>query len=572
MCRIEIRTVVGVDTDGDNARDEVIVVGVAESCSGLHVGLFSGNPPPAAQPSDGIVSRAATLLSPGQAAHGVSPAANQRVFTVIFTLQDSTNYKGICGTKSAPFGLLAVCDDDDRCRDSVVWDQVIDCIGSSCPAVTVTVDVGDQCVDGTRSVSLSLLADPFTSGLAADVDFGDGSPNETVSFTSVTVAGTAIGMTSVVHTYSVPGTGATTFQVTVTIAGRVECVTRVDVPIDRCRVPDKQPPQGCPVDQLTLQLFDANGTDVTAQAEAGECLPPGRYVVRSNVVPAGVTDLFNWWVDGIAAAVGQLDVVAIADEQLTIDLATEFRSVSVVAASCASDGIDLRPCPKPCCPDLSGVTASCLPRCPPSTNSTLTATGTDIECAEVFAWEFGDGTTAETAGPTTTHTYASLGVFDAAVTIVRPERCGRPRTQRRTFTVGPCPLPCYCAFLAIASGLLLLAFLILMPLIASVTDPGTKQVLIVVMIAVVILLTVVMLWWLLDPCCRPTRCELLRIFFWVFSWALLSLGIMNFFSIWPVLPFAVAYVISQQIILRMINDGGCGTAPDTFSWPFPGCR
>ena len=160
----------------------------------------------------------------------------------------------------------------------------------------------------------------------------------------------------------------------------------------------------------------------------------------------------------------------------------------------------------------------------------------------------------------------------AAVTIIRPRECGHPRTQRRTATVEPCPPSCFCAFLAIASGLLLLAFLTLMPLIACATDPATRQGLIIALITVVILMVIAFLWWFLDPCCRPTRCELSRILFWVFSWALLILGIIAIFCTLLVIPFGLAYLLAQQFFLRMINDGPCGPPPDIFSWPFPACR
>jgi hypothetical protein len=318
-------------------------------------------------------------------------------------------------------------------------------------------------------------------------------------------------------------------------------------------------------------VFDANGTDVTARIEDGECLPPGRYVVRAGIVPAGATTAFAWSVDGFPAAVGQRDVVAINGPQLTINLATAFRSVSVIAAGCATDGIDLRPCEELCCPDLTGLAGSCLPRCPPSTTSTLTATGTDIECAEAFDWEFGDGTTAETTVPTTTHTYPALGRFTAAVTIVRPRECGPPRTQRRTVTVEPCPPSCWCAFLAIATGFLLLAFLTLLPLIACATDPGTQQALIITAGVVFVLLVIAWLWWFIDPCCRPTRCELLRILFWIFAWATIIVGVIMIFCSTAV-PFALAYALALQIFLRLINEGRCGPPPDAFSWPFPACR
>lgn len=425
----------------------------------------------------------------------------------------------------------------------------------------------------TRGISLSLVANPFSTGLQADVDFGDGTVG-TVDFVSMDLGGgIVIGSGTAAHNYSVPGSGQASFHVTVTIAGRPECVTTIDIPLDRCPASTPPPPPGrCPVERITLRVFDASGADVTARLEDGACLPPGRYVVRAEIVPAGATTAFAWAVGGVAAAVGQRGVVAINGARLTIELTTAFRSVSVIAAGCASDGVDLRPCKEVCCPELSGLTATCLPRCPPSTTTTLTATGTDIDCAEAFDWEFGDGATAETTVPTTTHTYASLGSFDAAVTIVRPRECGRPRTQRRTARVAPCPPSCWCAFLAIATGFLLLAFLALLPLIACIQDPTTRQGLIIAAGIVFVLLVIAWLWWIIDPCCRPTRCELARILFWVFFWAIIILGIIAIFCSFGVLPFGFAYGVALAFFLDMINKNRCGPPPGLFDWPFPGCR
>jgi PKD domain len=579
MCTVNIRTVVGIDSNGDNDREAIVVVGTIEDCSGLKVALFNSAPPAGAQISDSAISRAATILAAGVGAHGVTPIGNQRVFTVTFTLDDTTSIKGRCGRvfTGGGVGLLAVCDDDSQCRAAVFWDQPIDCVDAGCPQVTITPGAPEACVNQTRSVGLGLVASPFSAGLSADVDFGDGSAAATAAFAQVNLpGGGVIGSASAVHNYSVPGTGTQSFHVTVTIAGRPECRTEIDLSVDACPAgpppPPPPPPGRCPVERITLRVLDASGTDVTGRLQDGACLPPGRYVVRADIVPAGATSAFAWRVDGIAAAVGQRGVVAINGARLTIELTTAFRSVSVIAAGCASDGVDLRPCKEVCCPDLTGVTATCMPRCPPATTATLTATGTDIACAESFDWEFGDGAAAETPGPTATHTYPRLGRFDAAVTIVRPRECGRPRTQRRTVTVEPCPPSCFCAFLAVASGLLLLALLTLLPLIACVTDPTARQALIVALIVVAALLAAAWLWWLIDPCCRPTRCELLRILFWVFSWALIILGILAIFCTFGVIPFGFAYAVAQQIVLRMINAGRCGPPPDVLSWPFPACR
>ena len=140
-------------------------------------------------------------------------------------------------------------------------------------------------------------------------------------------------------------------------------------------------------------------------------------------------------------------------------------------------------------------------------------------------------------------------------------------------TVDPCPPSCLCLFLAIASALLLLAFLSLMPMIACADDPATKQALLIIMGFVVVALVGLMLWWLIDPCCRPTACELLRILYWVFSWALVVVGALAIgafcVSAWP---FGFVYVVAQQIFNAMINRSGCQPAPSIFEWPFPPCR
>lgn len=143
-----------------------------------------------------------------------------------------------------------------------------------------------------------------------------------------------IGQAAANHEYSVPGDDTITFTITISVVGRPEC----------------------PVDQVTLIVLDENGTDVTEQAE-NDCLPPGTYVIRAVIVPPDATDTFVWSVDGEAAEVGERDVVSIDGDELTIQLSNEFRSVSVIAAGCATDGIDLRLCPDviPCCIDVNAT-------------------------------------------------------------------------------------------------------------------------------------------------------------------------------------------------------------------------
>jgi PKD repeat protein len=57
-------------------------------------------------------------------------------------------------------------------------------------------------------------------------------------------------------------------------------------------------------------------------------------------------------------------------------------------------------------------TDSPTPGVPVSLTATATATGSSIESYE---WRFGDGKSATTSGPTTTHIYATTGNFVATV-------------------------------------------------------------------------------------------------------------------------------------------------------------
>lgn len=56
--------------------------------------------------------------------------------------------------------------------------------------------------------------------------------------------------------------------------------------------------------------------------------------------------------------------------------------------------------------------------------TTLTATGSDPDGAVArYAWDFGDGSTAETGEPTTTHVYETAGGFVATVRLIDSEGC-----------------------------------------------------------------------------------------------------------------------------------------------------
>ncbi|MCO6493299.1 MAG: PKD domain-containing protein [Phaeodactylibacter sp.] len=116
----------------------------------------------------------------------------------------------------------------------------------------------------------------------------------------------------------------------------------------------------------------------------------------------------------------------------------------------------------PVCPSLTGLTAT-----PATGSAPLTVNfqaGVNNSNAIVpdgqqnkYHWDFGDGTSDHTPGPTTSHTYTSTGPFTATVRITVPEGCPASEATANINTVRP---PTnggfnFCAFMLIVSMILL---------------------------------------------------------------------------------------------------------------------
>ncbi|OGU29774.1 MAG: hypothetical protein A2057_08055 [Ignavibacteria bacterium GWA2_35_9] len=419
----------------------------------------------------------------------------------------------------------------------------------------------------TFRITLTNVNNPPSSPCVYEFDFGDGeSPN--ILFDNTTVS-----PFNITHEYDNAGNYSAILNCTVPVG--CPDSNSVLVPVSVCN--------NCPSD-VDFEIIDNNGNrfsviddnDGILEAVSNNpfhlqinCLPQGKYIIRVTS-PNGAGLSFTWRED-------ENPPVQTNSRDFNFTIANGTKSLNVVIQKdgCPplSETVIIRACEDDCCPKLTGLTASCMPHCPPSTTVTLTAMGDHLDCAETFSWDFGDGNTAETNQPSTIHTYSQFGLFDAEVAMVRPEYCGSPRVQRSSTPVGPCPPSCLCAFLSIITAFLLLAFLSLMPMIAC-ADPATKQALIITLIVVAILLSIFWLWWILDPCCKPTSCEMLRILFWVLSWALIVVGALAILQFCvSALPFGLFYGLLQQGILNRINAQNCRPgAPDIFSWPFQGCR
>src|SRR5258708_4039787 len=101
---------------------------------------------------------------------------------------------------------------------------------------------------------------------------------------------------------------------------------------------------------------------------------------------------------------------------------------------------------------LSWTGAGCTTAsCPAGENVTLGVQtfGMDFSCATyTFDWNFGDGTSVTTSGPTTTHHYNTSGAYDVSVRIARSDS---QLTLARTLVISaPIPTLSIVAIVALA--------------------------------------------------------------------------------------------------------------------------
>ncbi|GEM_PF-3746417 len=462
------------------------------------------------------------------------------------------------------FTVVVTSNFPENCPSSnTVTVDVPPCDGN-CPTVRLELVSVSGCLpDGTRTATFRVAVSNVPPGTSVyEIAFGDGA-DENIAFDSNTS-----GPMVITHNYA---EGNYSAVVNSFLPAGCPSSNPVLVDIPPCTA-------NCATD-VAFEVIDSTGNRFRVVANSGtfeavtnnpgqrqvSCFDPGRYIIR--VTDPGGSGLSYVWRED------ENPPVESNSADFAVQLSNTNKTVTVIVkkAGCTdlAETVTLPVCEQSCCPELTGLEAGCLVRCPANTTATLTATGTDLDCAEAFSWDFGDGTTEETSVPTVTHRYPDFSGFRATVTMVRPGNCGN-RVQQASVGILSCCLGALCQFLTYATTFLLLALLMLMPIIACTSDPTLQQGLIIALIVVTSLLTIFWLWWLLDPCCRPTRCEMLRILFWVLSWALIGLGLLalaNFCT--SLIPFGLGYVVAQQIILNRINAFGCNPgAPDTFSWPF----
>lgn len=270
---------------------------------------------------------------------------------------------------------------------------VIDC--GNCPQVAITATRAGDCVNGKRSVGITVaVTPPLTATQVLQIDFGDGTATPVI---------TAGGPFSFTHDY-LPSAAGYTVTVTVVLPqGCASATQQVAVPPcpDCCPTLSLAPPAvvdcGAGVSRASFVLNVSVPTGCAAPASYRWTVTEqstGRQWFRSG---GSSVDTQSGWSLG-ATAVGAIDL-------------SGGGAFSVAAAA-----VGFGDCPQALAAAAFQVRARC-PRITGPIGSTMAKDGcnfsfdvpVDNPCNVPlsFDWSFGDGSTLTTTSPTAPHTYAA---------------------------------------------------------------------------------------------------------------------------------------------------------------------
>lgn len=308
--------------------------------------------------------------------------------------------------------------------------EQLPCPEMRCPTVTASIDMVGACTgEGRRPVTLSAQVSNVgsTDVVVLQFDYGDDPAGPNWSESRSRIGPGTVTFTP--HAYAPP----TPHTATLRVIYPEPCLgSTVNVgPLDACVVP-------CPSLEASIARIedcDANGNRLvvlqaavsgeqdtsetlvqfnygdgtfsqtleiaeggTAETEPHPYRPPGPYTATLQIV--GRLDCLT-----VNVTVGPLvrcDVWAEREEPDPV--------IEVV----------------PTCPELTGISVT---GCAPG-EVRLEARGRDLDTAESFDWNFGNGQ-SERAGSIVTHEYEERGSFQATVTMKRSSRCDPPVQTRR---------------------------------------------------------------------------------------------------------------------------------------------
>lgn len=402
------------------------VQGILLGCSGDQV---------RAQAFDGSTGAAVTSVSPPT---GIDPITGAFLVILPFTsnmqCDQKVSVKVWCNTQPGCF---------------IQHDGKLDC--GACPRAQVSASYG-SCIGAPAKQQITLNATiSIPAGQMLDFywDYGDGSvgPQFTVNNTGGSAA----------NQYPITDPGAPHEYAPGSYTARLKVVPPSECPeislqitaqcADCCPTVTLAPPvvSGCAASS-TVASFTAT------LSWPSSCTPtqPAAYVWTLNgstgqfqkITSTNTTDTSTGWTKlGVTPTqVGPVDLSQPGSYSITVSV-----QITGIPLNCYPIGTAAFSVFTCTCPSLTGLTANPASGTTPlavSFQAGVTNPGAIVPDAQgnLYHWDFGDGTTADTATPNTTHTYTNAGTFATTVTVNVPSGC--PATAKSTSVTVTQPPAC----------------------------------------------------------------------------------------------------------------------------------
>jgi 6-phosphogluconolactonase (cycloisomerase 2 family) len=164
----------------------------------------------------------------------------------------------------------------------------------------------------------------------------------------------------------------------------------------------------------TVSVFAIGSDGSLTPVPCSTCSNPSAPAFLSLAISPGARFLYT--ATGLGNGLGTLSVFAMASDG----------TLSPVSCSACSTGGQSNNQALVASPDQAPVAAFTAASAPPGSATTFNATGSSASPGQTVArydWTFGDGTSATNAGPTPTHTYASVAHYTVTLTVTDDAGC-----------------------------------------------------------------------------------------------------------------------------------------------------
>lgn len=344
---------------------------------------------------------------------------------------------------------------------------------SNCPTITLTADPPQACVNGTQTVTVHANVNNVPSGgCVIQWNFGG-------TFGPAVLVNTN-GVQSTTTTFTAPTSGTTTYTISLSVVSPANCPAPppITVTIAPCPCCAPTPNITCTVSGCAptnaRAVFDVNSwnwppgcTMQQVQASSYEWVisdSNGNSLYRLTTTQPHADSSSTSWT---SQATGMMGAVQFGN-------GGNF-SVAVIAHTAVTCATSFGTAPfqiPPCCPQLTGLTASVVPGNPCTV--VFTAQVTPPNAAATYVWTFQDGTTATTTVPQVTHTFPNSTTTTGASVTLKFAGC-TDQTAPVIITLSGCICPSVSLSAPVVTGCIGPGSTAAVSLATTVSPPGAAS-------------------------------------------------------------------------------------------------